>query len=177
MANWCRYCKGSYPKYWCEVTNEYIPWGIVERSCKNNGYKCSNYYVSTLTGEILKKDYNDPVLKNIRHLRDDYLEKDEKYSSMLSMYDSIGPVVVESIDSDTERYKTSTKIYSILDRISTLVEKEEIAKAVKYYSGMVNILVNKYGLDERYDEAQKTIGDESLIRPVKKVQKIVKTLD
>ena len=93
------------------------------------------------------------------------------------MYDSIGPVVVESIDSDTERYKTSTKIYSILDRISTLVEKEEIAKAVKYYSGMVNILVNKYGLDERYDEAQKTIGDESLIRPVKKVQKIVKTLD
>ena len=107
MANWCRYCEGSYPNYWCKVTNEYIPWGIVERSCMNGGYQCSNYYVSTLVGMILNKPVNDKVLSNIRGLRDNYLSKDESYSNYLDIYDSIGPILVEKIDGDNNAKEVS----------------------------------------------------------------------
>ena len=175
MANWCRYCKGSYPKYWCEVTNEYIPWSIVERSCKNNGYKCSNYYISTLTGVVLKKDKNDKVLDSIKYLRDEFLEQDTKYSDLLSMYDYIGPQVAKKIDEDPNRKEVSTKVYSILTRISKLVEKEEIDKATGYYSQMVGALINKYNLGEFYEETEEKI--ELADKVVKKHKIQAKTLD
>ena len=176
MANWCKYCKGSYPKYWCEVTNEYIPWGIVERSCMNNGYKCSNYYVSTAIGFILKLDQKDPVLENVRNLRDEFLEKNEQYSSLLNMYDTVGPVISDKMDEDPNKEETATKIYSILSRISNLSSKDEKDKAVNYYCQMVGALINKYGLTEEYNKSVDTIN--SIDNPtVKKVKKISKTLE
>lgn len=167
MANWCRYCKGSYPKYWCEVTGNYIPWGIVEKSCKNNGYKCSNYYISTATGVILKKKPNDEVLDNIKSLRDDYAEHNENCRELLDIYDIIGPSIAQKMDEDPNREYMANRVYSILSRISRLVSKEEYEKATRYYSNMVGALAGMYNILELTDNVKNT----------GKVQKITKTLD
>ena len=175
MANWCRYCKGNYPKYWCEVTNNYIAWSIVERSCMNNGYKCSNYYVSTATGVILKKDSHDSVLDNVRSLRDNYMEKNENYKDLLDMYDILGPSVAKCMEEDKNKETTATKVYSILSRISKLISKEEIDKAVNYYTQMVGVLIKKYDLGEFYGETNEKV--ELAEKTVKKYKIGPKTLD
>ena len=175
MANWCRYCKGSYPRYWCEVTNDYIPSGIVERSCKNNGYKCSYYYVSTMTGFILKKKQDDPVLESIRNLRDEYLEKDEKYKYLLEMYDILGPSVAKCMAEDSEKEVTAAKVYSVLGHIANLVSKEEIPRATERYSRLVGILLKKYDLVSAYEEDNNKIIKTNKL--VKKQENIEKPLD
>ncbi len=182
MAIWCRNCKGSYPNYWCANTNNYISSKRVEEYCKYDGVwykdgktKCTDYYVSTITGIILKKEKNDDVLDSIKVLREEYLEKDENYSDLLEMYDYIGPVVASKLDEDKNKVETATKVYKILARISKLVEKEEIDKATGYYSQMVGVLIKKYDLGEFYEETNKRI--ELAEKTVKKHKIGPKTLD
>ena len=112
MANWCRYCEGSYPKYLCKVTNQYIPWSIVERSCMNNGYKCSDYWISTYVGVILRIKDNDKTLKNIEKLKND-LERDENYSNYIKMYNAMGPILADRLNYDNEclSWKRWTRVY------------------------------------------------------------------
>ena len=75
MADWCRYLQGS-SSYWCERTNEYPSYSMINTYCKNGGYGCSHYWVSTITGVILKKKYNDKVLLDIINLRKDMQQHD-----------------------------------------------------------------------------------------------------
>ncbi len=175
MANWCRYCEGSYPKYWCKVTNNYIPWGIVERSCMNDGYDCSNYHISTLVGIMLNKPVNDKVLTDIRGLRDNYASKNEEYENLLKMYDAIGPILADKIDYDNNSVEISKKIYSVLKRVSIFVEKGKEDRAIDYYCKMVGCLVNKYNLNELYNTEADFIN--RMNKDAKKVQKLTKVLD
>ena len=175
MANWCRYCKGNYPNYWCEVTDNYIPWDIIERSCKNNGYKCSYYHISTAIGVILNKDLNDPVLDNIKTLRDNYMEKDEKYSSLLKMYDSIGPVISSCLEEDNKE-KIEEYYDKVLLPISKLVQNKKYDISLDHYSYFTRILINQYGLNELYETLEETIQGYD-ISTCKKSSNMKKTLD
>lgn len=181
MANWCKYSAGSYPKYWCKVDNDYKSWSYVQNYCMNGGYKCSNYYISTATenilknANVLKKEKNDSVIESIKFLRDEYLENNEEYKGLLEIYDYIGPAVASRMEEDNNKLVTASKVYSILNRISKLVEKEEIAKATRYYSQMVGVLIKKYDLGEFYEETNEKI--ELAEKTVKKHKIGPKTLD
>lgn len=175
--DYCDYSRGSYPNYWCALTGKVVEWVTYKKSCENKGNGCEHlgYYISTAAGIALKKDYYDSVLDSIRFLKDEYLEKDEKYADLLSMYDFIGPVVAKKMNEDENKVETATKVYSILGRISKLVEKEEIDKATNYYSQMVGVLINKYDLGEFYEETNNKI--ELADNVVKKHKIRQKTLD
>ena len=184
MAKWCDYSEGTHNHYSCGLNGKSIPNDYAYNFCKNNTYnhngteRCKiyyGYYISTVAGMVLKKDYNDSVQDSIRSLKNDYLEKDEKYSDLLSMYDYIGPQIAKKIDEDPNRVEVSTKVYKILARISKLVEKEEIDKATGYYSQMVGVLINKYDLGEFYEETNEKI--ELAEKTVKKHKIGPKTLD
>ncbi len=184
MANWCKYSAGSYPKYWCKVDNDYKSWSYVQNYCMNGGYKCSNYYISTATENILKnanvleKEKNDSVIESIKYLRDEYLENNEEYKGLLEIYDYIGPAVASRMEEDNNKLITASKVYSILNRISKLVEKEEIAKATRYYSQMVGVLIKKYDLGEFYEEYEENKEKDELAEKTVKKHKIgPKTLD
>ena len=130
MANWCKYSAGSYPKYWCKVDNDYKSWSYVQNYCMNGGYKCSNYYISTATENILKnanvleKEKNDSVIESIKYLRDEYLENNEEYKGLLEIYDYIGPAVASRMEEDNNNiemmnYTThENEIFCPLTRIS-----------------------------------------------------------
>lgn len=142
----------------------------------NYGTACDkNRYITTASIVILNKKPTDPVFESIGFLRDEYLEKNEKYADLLSMYDYIGPQIAKKMDEDKNRVETATKVYSILTRISKLVSKEEIDKATDYYSQMVGVLINKYDLGEFYEETNDKI--ELAENTVKKHKIRQKTLD
>lgn len=172
MANWCRNSRGSYPNYWCAVTNEYVSWGIVEEKCKNNGYKCSYYHVSTsIMCNILGKNLNDNSLDGIKSLRDDYLEKDEKYSGLLKMYDSIGPLIAYSIENDPNRQEKAKEYYDkILLPISKLALNKKYDIALDHYSYFTKLLINEYGLNDLYNTLEETIEkyDFNIAKKMKK---------
>ena len=175
MADWCKYSAGSYPKYWCKIDNDYKSWNYVQNYCMNGGYKCSNYYISTATANILKKKQPDSVLDSIKFLRDEYLEKNEEYKGLLEMYDYIGPVVADRMEKDENREVVANRVYKFLNRLSELVKKEEIAMATKYYSQMVGVLIKKYNLGEFYEETNEKV--ELAEKTVKKHKIGPKTLD
>lgn len=175
MANWCRYCEGEYPRYWCKITNESIPWGIVERSCMNGGYGCSDYWISTYVGSILKISfYTDKTLLNMKKLKDN-LKQDENYTNFIKMYDSLGPILADRLNSDEKRLSLSTKLYKYMSKVSIFVDKGQEDRAAHYYSKMVVSLVNKYNLDDLYN-AEADFWNKAN-KDAKKVQKLTKTLE
>lgn len=165
MAKWCRYCEGSYP-YYCGLTGNKIN---NDYYCKQDGYGCpiyyknAPYYVTTTTCHILNKGMNDKVYGNIRVLRDEYMEGNEEYKTILREYDSFGPVISRKITEDENKEEVSSKVYSILEGVSTFVKEEKIEKAVISYSRLMQALIHRYNLDKEYNK--------------KDSKKLVKTLD
>ena len=177
MASYCSHLYDYGSNSYCDVDQHKVSSYEWKNYCSYNyGKGCGkNYFIATETISILNKDEKDPVYENIKSLRDNYLEKDRNYSDMLGLYDLIGPAVASKMDEDKNREVIATKVYSLLSRISTLVSKEEIAKATRYYNQMVGVLVKKYDLGKFYEETNKKI---KLANNVVKKHKIrQKTLD
>lgn len=174
MANWCRYLQGS-SSYWCEKTGEYPSYSMINTYCKNGGYGCSHYYISTMVGVTLKKSFkDDEPLKNVIKLRK-RLEADGNYTSFVEMYDKIGPVLVEKIDYDKENIEVCEKLYKIIERVSIFMEKGKEDRATDYYCKMVGALVNKYNLNDLYNAEADFINNKN--KDSKKVQKLTKTIE
>lgn len=156
MAKWCRYCSGNYPKYYCDLINERVSWYEAENYCKNDAYKCPTYYkygpyyIASFTCSLLNKGIKDKALYGIRVLRDNFMEVNNKYKSYLEDYDFIGPKIIENMNKDEEKEEVATKVYKILEGVSTFVSNGEIDKALKNYNKMVKALMNKYNLNEIY---------------------------
>ena len=165
MAKWCRYCEGSYP-YYCSLTGDKV---MNDYYCKQDGYGCPIYYkyapyhITSVTCHILDKKMNDKVYGNIRVLRDEYMEGNEEYKTVLREYDAFGPVLATKMQNDDSKEELATKVYSILDGISTFVKQEEIEKAVINYSRLMKVLIHRYDLDKEYSK--------------KDSKKLLKTLD
>lgn len=163
---WCPYCAGDCSPYTCKLTNEYAPYSYVSNFCKNYNKcgECPNYkqygpstssgpcFITTVTCDILGKDDNDIVMQKLRSFRDNILQKNEEYHDILKMYDSIGPVIVENLVNDSEKEIITPKLYSILERITRLIDKCKNKHAVEKYRQMTLLLIHKYGLENEYDE-------------------------
>lgn len=180
MANWCRYLQGS-SSYWCERTGEYPSYSMINTYCKNGGYGCSHYHVSTAVEVVLRKGIKkedlpefNKTFAGIRNLRKK-LEKDENYANFIEMYDNMGPALAEKILTDKESKELSTKLYSIMNRVTTFVEKGKEDRATDYYCKMVGALVNKYNLGELYNTEADFINKKN--KDAKKVQKLTKTIE
>lgn len=174
MANWCTYLQGS-SNFWCEKTGQYPSYDMINTYCKNGGYGCSHYYISTCVGVILKKCWSDKTFKNIEDLRKE-LNNDESYANYLSMYDSIGPVISGKINHDIDKIELSeNKLYKIMNKVSKFVEEGKYDRATLYYSKMVLALVKKYRLTDFYNAEADFINKTN--KDAKKVQKLTKTLE
>lgn len=173
--NWCRNSRGSYPNYWCAATNEYVSQGVVDRSCKNNGYDCDHYFVSTLVGDILGKDLkDDPALVGIRVLKNS-LKVQEEYANLIAMYDRVGEAIVQKMSHDENKEELATKLYKVIEKVSVFVEKGKEEKATDNYCKMILYLVNKYNLHTFYNIEADFINRKN--PDAKKVQKLAKTIE
>lgn len=128
--------------------------------CKNEGYKCPWYenaygtsggcFITTITCGILGKDDHDPVMESLRKFRDEILQKQDKYSDILKIYDSIGPRISCNLNHDEEKDKKAEKLYSKLERFVELINNSEYEKAAKSYVVMTLRLVSEYGMQNLY---------------------------
>lgn len=173
MADWCRYLQGS-SNYWCERTNEYPSYSVINYYCKNGGYGCSHYHISTFVGFILKKPFDDKPLNNIRKLRNK-LDRNEEYDNFIYMYDKMGPILVEKINNDNDKIELSKKLYTVIDRISTFIDNDKEDRAIHYYCNMVGSLVNRYALGKLCNSEADYWNKTN--KGAKKVPKLTKTIE
>jgi hypothetical protein len=153
MADWCRYCSGFYPRFYCDLDNHNVLKKEAEDHCMINAYRCEiyrkygPYYVTGFVCEVLNKPLTDRVYNNIRTLRDYYMQGNKKYENALKEYDLIGPALTEKMAKDENNKEIATKVYSVLEKITTLVIKQEIDKAVNDYTRLVKVLAGKYDIN------------------------------
>ncbi|MBQ1495826.1 MAG: hypothetical protein IIZ40_00520 [Bacilli bacterium] len=197
MANWCSHIverTGFFSSnYYCNASGEEKPlsYKYIDYYCKNNAYHCPTYeeyygssggcFITTVTCGILKKDEDDIVMNNLRKFRDQILQKNDKYSNILKLYDSIGPIVSCNIMHDDNREEIANKIYSKLEGFTSLIENEKYDEATRSYVIMTLKLVKEYGLDNMYRNIRdNNFGykdNEFDITKAGHGKKVVKTLD
>ena len=120
-------------------------------------------------------------MNNLRKFRDQILQKNDKYSNILKLYDSIGPIVSCNIMHDDNREEIANKIYSKLEGFTSLIENEKYDEATRSYVIMTLKLVKEYGLDNMYRNIRdNNFGykdNEFDITKAGHGKKVVKTLD
>lgn len=163
MANWCKHFEqgsGWFSSDYCNISgkSETIP-SSYAYYCKNGGYKCPWYekeygssgcFITTITCNLLGKEDNDPVMVSLRKFRDEILQKNDKYSNVLKMYDSIGPKICCKINHDEKKMENAEELYSKLERFVELINNSEYEKAANSYVIMTLKLVSKYGMQKEY---------------------------
>lgn len=147
---------------YCNVSGkeEKIPYSYSKEYCGNDGYKCPWYekeygssggcFITTITCELLGKPDNDPVMEGLRSFRNEILQKNDKYSDILKIYDTIGPRVCCNIRHDEEKTKKAEELYSKLGKFVELINNSEYEKAANAYVVMTLRLVSMYGMQEQY---------------------------
>ncbi len=135
-------------KGYCERYRQYY-YGN-ESACSN--FKDKNYnspslcYITTVVHEVLGKDDKCKTMQNLRFLRDEVMQKDEKFSEILKEYDTVGPVIAGYIDKEKDKDFCST-IYDIyLVKISNEIEDKNYLKAITDYEQMTTNLAIYYGV-------------------------------
>ena len=157
--------------YYCNIKEGTVNSDTYSRYCKGYNYSnCPIYkkhnsssgfcFITTIVCRCLNKGDDDVVLKNMRSLRDDVMQKDERYYDLLKMYDTIGPVIGGHIYTDREIAKD---LYdNVLTDVSNLIENKNYELAIKTYYYMVMYLVNYYEKDNFYNEKyEKNFGYEN----------------
>ena len=194
MANWCKHFEqgsGWFSSDYCNISgkSETIP-SSYDYYCKNGGYKCPWYekeygssgcFITTITCNLLGKEDNDPVMVSLRKFRDEILQKNDKYSDILKLYDSIGPVISSNIMHDIYKEEVAKEIYEKLKGFTSLIESKKYDEAARNYVIMTLRLVKEYGLDSMYRNMRdNNFGykdNEFDITKAGHGKKVVKTLD
>lgn len=166
--SWCSYCKdgGGFfsSDYICSLNNEYIPQSYLNDYCKydyrvsncpfykeNGPYISSSCFITTVTCDILGKDDNDLVMQKLRNFRNNILQKNEEYYEILKLYDSIGPIIANNLINDPEKEIFTPLLYSILEKITKLIDKSDYESAIEKYIVMTLLLVNRYNLKHLFN--------------------------
>lgn len=166
---WCNFCKDGSTffstRYYCTISGKEveIPTSYYE-FCKHDymASKCPFYkqygpssgcFITTVACDILGEKDNSEVLNNLRNFRDNYLQKNEDYSEILKMYDTIGPMLASRLMMDDNKEELAKELYdNTLKPISDLVTEGKNARAVKHYMYMTLYLVSMYGYKDEYNE-------------------------
>ncbi len=129
-------------------------------------------YITSIVCDVLGYSDNCDVLTTLRNFRNNVLQKDEKYISLLYQYDTLGPLIADSIaDNYVDNRKRGyypaksimgqylqscdkTFIRGIYDSfilpIVGFIKNGDNDKAVSQYIRMTSFLQECYGID--YDE-------------------------
>lgn len=156
--------------YWCDKKNNEVNDDIYSKYCKGYYYdECIIYksnqdsggcFLTTIVCEILGRGDKDPVLETMRKFRNEVLQKDEKYLSILCDYDNMGPLLAYKLDNDPLREQIAGKLYqNSLVKIANSIENKNYVEAIKLYQGMTLFFINFYGFSNLYEEHRKIVID------------------
>ena len=105
-------------------------------------------YLTTIMCSILKMSDDNPFLSSMRSLRNDVMQKDEKYKKLLVEYDIIGPVIADNLSKDPLKYQISAnKFFKYIKPISKLIKEKKYDEAITSYTEMTDKLKTFYHID------------------------------
>lgn len=139
----------KYGEFYCGERNHYYPGGdsicgyFVERGGSNGG--C---YLTTIVVECLGYGDYSSYLQTLRSFRDNVMKGNKQYEPLLVEYDTVGPVIANSIHSDAERLELSKKLMEqYIKPVCGLLGTKNYDEAVSLYKDMVFYLKNRYKLE------------------------------
>ena len=132
---------------------DYIARELQNRSVREkNGYDSSSCYITTIVSNILGYKDNGYVLNILRNFRNNYLQENNIYKSLLVEYDIIGPLIAKDIYNSPNKEEIAFNLYEhILKNIVIEIEQGNYENAIKLYKGMT------YGLKVCFGYANKNI--------------------
>lgn len=169
----CTYLKidgdKNYGKFWCENMKE---WKYA--SSKKCDYYCDAYsrrssdanaaykysedskkpdcYLTTIICDILAMDDNNIYLNNMRSLRNNYLQKNEKGLEILLQYDIVGPQISKLISSDSGKFNIAYTLFNkYISPITLDIIDKRYEDAIIRYQEMTNKLIKYYNLDNNFE--------------------------
>ena len=105
-------------------------------------------YLTTMLCNILRMPDNNIYLETMRDFRNNVLQKDEKYKSILVEYDIIGPKIAQFLESDPLKEKIAKKyLNTYIKPITNLINEQKFEMAISLYMTMTNSLSFLYGLN------------------------------
>ena len=110
-------------------------------------HSSSNCFLTTMICNILGMQDNNWYLQIIRNFRNNILQKNDKYKSLLVEYDIIGPKISNALQNDPLRNRIA-KIYfeKYILNICLLINNKNYDEAIYEYKNMTNELKTFYGL-------------------------------
>ena len=111
----------------------------------NSGGGC---FLTTMICKLLKLQDNNIYLETMRNFRNNILQKDEKYKSLLVEYDVIGPKISNALENDIIGEKIAIAcFYKYIKPITTYITNKEYENAVNLYIDMTTTLKRIYNLE------------------------------
>lgn len=150
-GNCCEYdFQGDNYKGYCSYYREYYYPGesCSHQSPRRSSSESSGCYITTIVCNILKYSDNCCTLNILRSFRNNVMQKDEKYKSMLFEYDTVGPKIAESLYSDYQKDNDDELALSLYNNYivptAGLVVKKDYEQAVLKYQEMTRLLEEHY---------------------------------
>ena len=142
----------SYGDYWCGYYKKYYPGG--DSACSNfkDGNRDSNgggCYITTVMVDILGYEDHCTYLEQLRNFRDSFMKSNTNCKDLLNEYDSIGPIISEKIQKDSERKVISKYLFeNYINKSIEALKKHDNWNAIEIYKSMVNFLKSRYDIDK-----------------------------
>lgn len=155
-----------YGKYWCEKKLERVH--AFQESCyrfcraydrlsskaeEYEKYSKSNSnspgcYLTTMMCYVLKMSDDNPFLNTMRNFRNNILQKNEKYKSLLVEYDIVGPIIANNLNNDPLRYQIcANAFFKYIKPITKLIKGNKNDEAIASYTEMTNNLKKFYSIN------------------------------
>lgn len=114
----------------------------------SNSHTNSNCYITTILCDLLGLSDNNYYIETLRHFRNNYLQNNDKYKSLLVEYDIIGPMIANNLKIDKQSRMISAKVfYNYISPIVSLINDKMYEDAIIRYIMMVEKLKNLYGIN------------------------------
>ena len=108
-----------------------------------NENQISNCYITTIMCEILSLPDDNKYLNTLREFRNNILQKDSKYSTILLEYDTIGPIIANHLKNDKDALRIAKGlIKNYLAPMIVNIENKEYEEAISIYKSILVFLFN-----------------------------------
>ena len=114
---------------------------------KNSGGGC---YLTTILCNILGMSDNNIYLETIRNFRNNILQKDEQYKSILVEYDVIGPKIATALNNDPLKEKIAKMYFqNYITPVVNFINTKDYSSAITLYVDMTTKLKCFYGIGDQ----------------------------
>lgn len=106
-------------------------------------------FITTVIVNILGMADDCIEIETLRNFRNDVMQKDEAYLSLLAQYDIVGPKIAVAIfESEKSKEIASAAFVKFIVPVSNYIQNGDFALATELYTQMVKYYQNAFGIED-----------------------------